>query len=187
MGPMSSQPQPQPQPQPSYAPPVDPAAVPAEGHQDPRVVSDERTWAAISHGLSFVEGGIIGPLVVYLIKKDKSPFVAFHALQSLYFGLVFLVLVMLTFITILGPIAVGILYWVFEILATVKSMNGEWYKLPIVGEWALRTHPMPAVYPAQGPPVTGYYYPPPYPQPAQPPGSPARGAVGAPPPAKPPA
>ena len=41
--------------------------------------------AAIAHGLTFFEGGIIGPLIVYVIKKDSSPFVAFHALQSLYF------------------------------------------------------------------------------------------------------
>ena len=162
MMPMSAQSQ-QPQPQPRYAPPVDPAAVPAEGQPDPRVSSDERTWAAVSQGLSFVEGGIVGPLVVYLIKKDKSPFVAFHALQSLYFGLAFMVLFLLTFITIIGPFAIWILYWVFEIIATVKAMNGEWYKLPIVGEWALRTHPVPAVYPVTAPPPPGYYYPPPQP------------------------
>jgi len=129
---------------------VPPDAVPAEGQPDMRVTNDERTWAVISHALSFVEGGIIGPLVVYLIKKEHSPFVAFHALQSLYFGLAFLVAFLVTFITIIGPFALVVLYWVFEILACVKAYNGEWYKLPLIGNWAANTHPIPAVYPVQG-------------------------------------
>jgi uncharacterized Tic20 family protein len=142
---------------------VTPDAVPSEGQPDLRVSQDERTWAVVSHAVSFVEGGIIGPLIVYLVKKEQSPFVAFHALQSLYFGLAMLVAMLLTFITIIGPIALVVVYWVFEILACVKSYNGEWYKLPFVGEWALRSHPIPALYPMQQPAYGQPYQPPPQP------------------------
>jgi len=147
-------------------PPVQPTDVPAEGQPDLRVNNDERTWAVIGHAVSFVEGGIIGPLVVYLIKKEHSPFVAFHALQSLYFGLLMLVAMLITFITIIGPVILAVVYWVYEILACVKAYNGEWYKLPLVGKWAERSHPIPQVYPmagqppAQQPPA-GYYQQPP--------------------------
>ena len=58
--------------------------------------SDERTMAAVAHGLTFFEGGLIGPLILYFVKKDESDFVAFHALQSLYFGLAFLLLTTIT-------------------------------------------------------------------------------------------
>lgn len=36
---------------------------------EPQVSGDERNMALISHALSFVEGGIVGPLILYLVKK----------------------------------------------------------------------------------------------------------------------
>lgn len=96
-----------------------------------------RNMAALAHGLTFVEGGIIGPLVVYLVKKDDSEFAAFHALQSLYFGLMFLGVTVLT-------CGVGVVlvvpYVIFEVLAVVHASNGEWYQLPIAGPLAFRRH-----------------------------------------------
>ena len=32
-------------------------------------------------------------------------------------------------------------YLVFEIIAAIRANEGEWYTLPIVGDWALRRHP----------------------------------------------
>jgi uncharacterized Tic20 family protein len=137
---------PQPAPQPGFRPDY----VPADGEPDPRVSSDERLWATGAHAVSFIEGGILGPLIIYLVKKEHSPFVAFHGLQSLYFGLAMMVLMLVTFITIIGPIAVAVAYWVYEIMACVKAYNGEWYRLPVVGNWAMKTHPIPAVWPPPG-------------------------------------
>jgi uncharacterized membrane protein len=105
--------------------------------------------AAVGHGLTFVEGGIIGPLILYLVQKDKDAFSAFHSLQSLYWGLAMIVLCTfaggITIVTLgLGAILflpiVGI-YMVFEVIATIKAYHGEWYMLPIVGELALKSHP----------------------------------------------
>lgn len=154
--------------------------VPAEGEPDQRVSSDERMWATAAHALSFIEGGILGPLVLYLIKKETSPFVAFHSLQSLYFGLAMLVGSLVTFITIIGPIVLAVIYWVYEIIACIKAYNGEWYRLPIVGNWAMNSHPIPAVWPPPGtyqqPPAWGPQGPAQQPQPPQ----------GPPPPEQPP-
>ncbi len=62
------------------------------------VSDEERTWAMLAHLLTLVGyvvwiGAYLVPLVIYLVYKDKSPFVAFHALQSLFFQLALLVVV----------------------------------------------------------------------------------------------
>jgi len=105
-----------------------------------------RQLAALGHGLSFVEGGVLGPLLLYVIKKDESEFVAFHALQSLYFGLVFLAVVTLSCGIGLPLVLV---YIGFEIKATIEASNGAWYCLPVVGEWAWQKH-SPATARARG-------------------------------------
>ncbi|MGB8193904.1 MAG: DUF4870 domain-containing protein, partial [Chitinophagaceae bacterium] len=46
--------------------------------------SDERTMALLSHILGLVIW-IIGPLIIYLVKKDESKFVAEHAKEALNF------------------------------------------------------------------------------------------------------
>jgi len=98
--------------------------------------------AALSHGLTFFEGGLFGPLVLYFVKKDEDDFVAFHALQSLYFALAFLVLTVVT-CGVAGALLV-IPYLVFEGIATLKASEGEWYALPVVGKYARERHPGPA-------------------------------------------
>jgi len=100
--------------------------------------SDERTMAMIGHGLTFLEGGIIGPLVLYLIKKDESEFVAFHSLQSLYFGLLYLAIGFGT--CFVGFIVLLIPYIVFELVACIEAQKGNWYKLPLAGDWAMEVH-----------------------------------------------
>ena len=54
--------------------------------------SDERTMAALAHAsavLNFITGigGPIAALVIWATQREKSPWVAFHALQSLVFQL----------------------------------------------------------------------------------------------------
>lgn len=101
--------------------------------------SDSRLIAALSHGLTFFEGGLLAPLVIYLWKKDEDDFVAFHSLQSLYFGLAFWVLTAVS-CGILGAL-LAIPYLVFEAIATYKAWEGEYFELPIVGRYAAEKHP----------------------------------------------
>jgi len=117
--------------------------------------------ALVAHALTFLEGGIVGPLILYFIKRKDSPFVAFHALQSVYFGLLFLVAFFVTLVTCVGPFVCMIAYWVYEIIACVKANEGVWYKLPVVGQWAMNAHPIPPVYPDwPAPPPHGGHAPP---------------------------
>ena len=125
----------------------------------PRPTSEERTLALVSHAMSFVEGGVVAPLLMYVLRepihdaiyKDRpgrdSPFVAFHSLQSLYFGLLFVAVSLpLALITCGFSLFVTVpVYLVFEVIACLKAHDGEWYRLPIVGDLAADRHPPPAV------------------------------------------
>ena len=125
-----------------------------ENNPDPRVTKDEITLGVIAHALTFVEGGIIGPLIVYLIKRKESEFVAFHALQSLYFGLLFVGVSFVSLVTCIGPAVLAIVYVVYEIIACIRASEGKWYMLPLAGKWAAGSHPVPpwVQTPPQAPP-----------------------------------
>ncbi len=67
------------------------AGVPAEPGPPP-VAADERTWAVAAHLspflASFVGLPFLGPLVIYLVFRDRGPFVRHHAAQALNFQII---------------------------------------------------------------------------------------------------
>jgi hypothetical protein len=109
------------------------------GAQGAEATQDERMMGAVAHGLTFFEGGLIGPLILYFIKKDESEFIAFHSLQSLYFGLAFFAATILT--CGIGAIFLVWPYFIFEGIAAMRAYEGQWYELPIVGKYAREKHP----------------------------------------------
>lgn len=102
------------------------------------VTQDERTWALVAHALTFIEGGILGPLILYVVKRDESEFVAFHALQSFYFGLIFLLVSVISCGLLALPFLIP--YIILEVIACLRAQDGEWYELPIAGAWASQRH-----------------------------------------------
>ncbi|MCT1807892.1 DUF4870 domain-containing protein [Dermabacter hominis] len=121
------------------------------------VTSDERTWAILAHLSTLIATlvsagwlGWVGPLVIYLIYRDKSPFVRNASAGALNFainlfvysliawGFFFLgtflsfLLVPLVFILIAAIIGLAILVAtiVIPILAALKANNGEAYTYP---------------------------------------------------------
>ena len=100
--------------------------------------SDERLLAILSHLLAIVPGiGILGPLVIYLLKKDESSFVAANALESLNFQLTIIILWIVSFILMLVLVGflliwlVNILNTVMVIIATVKAAENRIYRYPV--------------------------------------------------------
>ncbi len=95
--------------------------------------SDERTMAILAHALTFV-AQFLAPLIIYLIKKDESKFVADQAKESLNFQItVFLVCVALV-ITVIGIFVlwiVGIAAAILVILASIKASEGKLYRYPL--------------------------------------------------------
>ena len=94
--------------------------------------SDERTLAILAHILNLVFP-LFAPLVIYLIKKDESKFVAYHAKESLNFQITLLIVVIILMITIVGILLlwlVGIASLVLTIVATIKTSDGNLYRYP---------------------------------------------------------
>ncbi len=93
---------------------------------------DEKTIAILAHVLTFFSS-ILAPLIIYVIKKDDSPFVASHAKESLNFQITIALAMIVLFITIIGIFLmwiVGIYALVCVIIATIRASEGKLYRYP---------------------------------------------------------
>jgi uncharacterized Tic20 family protein len=112
--------------------------------EENRVLSEtERNWAMLCHlsafaGFFFPFGGIIGPLICWLSKKDESMWVYTNGRDSLNFQLSLLLYIVLTiplcFIIIGFPIIAMFvtLKVICIIIASLKASKGEPFKYPLV-------------------------------------------------------
>lgn len=105
--------------------------------------SDVRTWCVLCHasallGLFFhFLGHLLGPLIVWLVKRGDSPEIDAHGKESLNFQLSMLIYdaiaVVLCFVLIGIPIL--ILLWVlntiFVIVASIQASDGKLYRYPL--------------------------------------------------------
>lgn len=95
--------------------------------------SDEKTLALLAHVLTFIFP-LLAPLIIYLIKKDESTFVAYHARESLNFQITLIIVCFALFITVIGIFLlwiVGIIWTILVIVATVRASEGKLYKYPL--------------------------------------------------------
>jgi uncharacterized Tic20 family protein len=103
--------------------------------------AEERQWAMFAHlsalaGVIIPLGSIIGPLVIWLIKKDTMPFVNDQGKEALNFNITVaiaaIVCWILCFILIgfllLAVLAIG--WLVFVIIGTIKANEGTTYRYP---------------------------------------------------------
>lgn len=98
--------------------------------------SDEKTLAILSHILTIISS-FIAPLIIYLLKKDDSTYVAEHAKESLNFQITMFILYIISFVLII--ILVGLLMlWalsianlILVIIATIKASENKMYRYPI--------------------------------------------------------
>jgi uncharacterized Tic20 family protein len=100
------------------------------------VSKDAMNMAMLCHILAIFTG-FLGPLIIWMIKKDDSPFVDRHGKEALNFQLTMLIawvasgLLTLACIGFILLPVVLIVDLVFCILAAVKSSRGEEYRYPI--------------------------------------------------------
>jgi uncharacterized protein len=113
---------------------------------------DERTWSMIAHLsvlLSLVTGigGPIAALVIWLVYKDRSQRVAFHALQSLWYQVAWAVILFvgwsITFIlmfVLIGFLLVPVMAiaslvpFVHQCYAAYKVYQGVDYRYPVIAD-----------------------------------------------------
>lgn len=94
---------------------------------------DEKTMALLSHILTIV-APLLAPLIIYLLKKDQSPFIEAHAKESLNFQITVFIICFVLVITVIGILVVwivGIAALILMILATIKASEGKLYRYPL--------------------------------------------------------
>lgn len=130
----------------------------------PLSTSDERTWAMLAH-LSILLNlvtGVLGPvvaLIIYLVYKDRSRYVAYQSLQSFIYQLIVLivggVLVGLawTISAILAIILIGCLCMpiallltlavvaapIYSVIGAIQCNSGQDFKYWLIGDWVRST------------------------------------------------
>jgi uncharacterized Tic20 family protein len=102
-------------------------------------------WALLSY-LSPIIVSFLGPLIIYMVKKDESQYVRYHAAQSLNliitstiyaFG-IFIFSILLAIVThgvgifALFPLYLifGVVTLVYLIMAAIAANRGELYRIP---------------------------------------------------------
>lgn len=111
------------------------------GSTAPALPSEVRNWGMAAHLSAFLGAwaalAFVGPLVVWLLKREEHPFIEHHAKEALNFNLSVLLYgavgLVLAFLLVGIPllIALGIAWVVFTIIAAVKASNGEGYRYPM--------------------------------------------------------
>lgn len=103
-----------------------PAPAPVE------VSNDEKTMAMLAHLLGIFTS-FIAPLIIFLMKKDQSAFVAEESKEALNFQIMMAVVIYVGGTITCGVLAVvgGILTLIWGIMACLKARDGIHYKYPI--------------------------------------------------------
>jgi uncharacterized Tic20 family protein len=104
---------------------------------------EEKTWATLTHVISGVAMvvsagtlGFVASLVIYLVQKDRGPFVRAHAANAVNVQLTALIGLIVS--GVLMIVLVGFLLYPLVVvgavalhaIAAMKANNGEWYDPP---------------------------------------------------------
>lgn len=101
-----------------------------------------RMWAMLCHLSAFSFwiipfGHILGPLIIWLIKRDDHPFINEQGKESLNFQISLSIYLIVSAILVLALIGfvlffiVGIVGFIFVIVAAVKANEGVSYRYPL--------------------------------------------------------
>lgn len=112
------------------------------------VSSEERNWALAGHLSAFSAfvtsgvGCILGPLVVWLIKRDTLPFAAEQAKEALNFNITVAIAALALWIITFGTFFIGALltvplgialcvgWFVLTIVAAIRAQEGVVFRYP---------------------------------------------------------
>ena len=98
---------------------------------------NDKIWSVLSHLSTLMGVGFVLPLVVYLVMRRESAYVAENAREALNFHISVLIYgiccIPLVFILIGIPIliALGIGSIIMGIIAAVKASDGQCYRYPL--------------------------------------------------------
>jgi uncharacterized Tic20 family protein len=136
------------------------AQSPSPNLNTPLSQSDERLWAMLAHLsilLNLATGflGMVAPIVIYVLYKDRSRYVAYQSMQAFVFQLVwwlggsffigfvwaatgilmsvFIGLLCLPFACLFTLLPLGAL--VYGVIGGLKCNNGDDFKYWLIGDW----------------------------------------------------
>lgn len=106
------------------------------------ISNDEGRLAVVCHLLSFAGfvfpfGNILGPLAIYLIKKDESAYVRHHASEALNFQInmtVYTIISALLLFLLIGFVLLPVVLAIdiiLTVVAAVRASNEVWYTYPL--------------------------------------------------------
>jgi uncharacterized Tic20 family protein len=130
--------------------------------------SEERMWAMLAHLsvlLNLITGflGVFGALLIYLLYRDRSRYVAYQSLQAFLFQLIWwggggvILGIMWAIVGLLSAVIVGIVLvpaalivtplfallplgaLIYGVIAGIKVNQGEDFKYWLIGDWVRST------------------------------------------------
>jgi hypothetical protein len=115
---------------------------PGEADVEAEVSDDERTWAIIVHAMGFVGlavplANVVGPLLVWAIKKDEGQFVDENGKQAINFQITWTVLLIVAALSIFVGVGlvvfpiVGLAWLVLTGIAMIRASNDQVYDYPL--------------------------------------------------------
>jgi uncharacterized Tic20 family protein len=119
-------------------PPMDPGGltglpIPGQGKLTEK---DDRTFGMLAHLLGIFTG-FVGPLIIWIVKKDESPFVDDQGKEALNFQIAMTIGIVISyfgiaiFVGCLTFPALLILNLILAIMGTVKANEGVAYRYPV--------------------------------------------------------
>jgi uncharacterized membrane protein len=94
------------------------------------ITSDDKLWALLAYVIT-----PIVPIILLLMEDKKNrPFIKYHTMQALVWGIAFYVVS-----TVLSFVFIGICIWFLGIIVTIywgiKAYQGEWVKIPVITDF----------------------------------------------------
>lgn len=104
--------------------------------------NEDKTWGMACHlaalaGLVIPFGNVVGPLVVWLMKKNESAFVDDQGKESLNFQIsasIYMLVAALSMFVLIGFIllpVVALATLIMTIVGAIRANNGEQYRYPL--------------------------------------------------------
>ena len=111
-----------------------PPPTPPQGAPQAKIPSkDDRTMAMLCHLLGIVLG-FIGPLIIWLIKKDESPFIDDQGKEALNFQLALLIVSLGLSVTCIGLVLLPVVLVyaiIYCVIGGMAANGGETFRYPL--------------------------------------------------------
>jgi uncharacterized protein len=132
---------------------------------EPLSPADERTWAMLAHlsvllNLATVVLGPVAALIIYLVFRDRSRYVAYQSLQSMLMQLIvwvgggLIVGVVWAIVGVLSAIIIGIcliplailismlplVALVYGVIGAIQANQGQDFRYWLIGDWVRSTY-----------------------------------------------